>query len=113
MKQIRSSPRRRARKRRKAASDALESDAAGRIYCTDFENNAIVRRISETGDFETVAHDARTLWSDTMSIAADGYLYFTANQLHRQAGYNNGRDRRVKPYGLFRVKIDGAPVKLQ
>lgn len=96
----------------KPASDGLESDAQGRIYCTDYENNAIVRLLPD-GDFETVAHDPRMLWSDTMSIASDGYLYFTANQLHRQAGYNNGIDLRQKPYSLFRVKIDGTPVKLQ
>lgn len=97
----------------KPVSDGLESDTQGRIYCTDYENNAIVRWIPETGDFETIAHDPRMLWSDTMSVASDGYLYFTANQLHRQAGYNNGSDLRQKPYSLFRVKIDGTPVKLQ
>ena len=31
------------------------------------------------------------LWPDTMSLAGDGYLYFTANQLHRQPSYHNGR----------------------
>jgi len=29
-----------------------------------------------------------------------------ANQLHRQAGFNGGKDLRVKPYRLLRVKID-------
>lgn len=55
----------------------------------------------------------RALWPDTMSVAADGYLYFTANQLHRQASYHNGRDLRVKPYILFRVRMDAAPVLLR
>jgi sugar lactone lactonase YvrE len=45
-----------------------------------------------------------------MSVAADGYLYFTANQLHRQAGFHEGVDKRERPYTLFRVKIDGGPV---
>ncbi len=96
----------------KPSSDGLESDAQGRIYCTAYENNAIVRLLPN-GDFETVAQDARMLWSDTMSVASNGYLYFNANQLHRQAGYNNGVDLRQKPYSLFRVKIDGTPVLLK
>jgi len=73
----------------KRASDALESDAQGRIYATDYE------------------------WPGTMSVADDGYLYFTANQPHRQPDYHDGRDLRVKPYRLFRVKIDGTPVLLR
>lgn len=96
----------------KPASDGLESDAENRIYATDYENNAIIRRASD-GRLETVAQDPRMLWSDTMSVASNGFLYFTANQLHRQAGYNNGRDLRRKPYQLFRVKIDGSPVLLK
>jgi len=48
----------------------------------------------------------------TFSVASDGYLYFTANQLHRQAQFHNGVDQREKPYSLFRVRIDGGPVKL-
>lgn len=60
--------------------------------------------------YETIVHDSRALWPDTMSVAGDGYLYFTANQLHRQANYHNGRDMRVKPNSLFRVKIGATPV---
>jgi sugar lactone lactonase YvrE len=49
------------------------------------------------------------LWPDTMSIGPDGYLYFTANQLHRQAAFNGGKDAREKPYSLLRVRINAAP----
>lgn len=70
-------------------------------------------RTADGTDFETIVHDPRVLWADTMPVAAGGYLYFTSNQLHRQAGYNNGRDLRRKPYSLFRVKIDGTPVRLR
>ena len=96
----------------KPASDGLESDANNKIYCTAYESNAIVRRNSPD-DFETIVHDARILWADTMSLASDGYLYFTANQLHRQPDYNHGRDKRSKPYSLFRVRVNAEPVQLQ
>lgn len=93
-------------------ADGLESDAAGCIYATSYEHNAILRR-SPNGEWETVVHDPRLLWPDTMSVAADGYLYVTANQLHRQAKYQQGKDLRQKPYSLFRVRINAQPVLLR
>jgi len=97
---------------RGGASDGLESDAAGYIYSTNYEHNAILRRCPG-GEWETVAHDPRLLWPDTLSLAADGYLYVTANQLHRQARFHKGRDLRRKPYVLFRIRIDAQPVLLR
>ncbi|WP_024643416.1 L-dopachrome tautomerase-related protein [Pseudomonas syringae] len=92
----------------KGASDGLESDADGTVYAGDYEHNAIRKRLPN-GDWETVAHDPRMLWPDTLSIGPDGYLYFIVNQLHRQAGFNSGQDKREKPYSLLRVKIGAAP----
>jgi sugar lactone lactonase YvrE len=96
----------------KGASDGLESDAEGRVYATDYEANA-VRRFTPGGRVETLVNDPRALWPDTLSLANDGYLYFTANQLHRQPQYNDGKDLRQKPYFLFRVKTDAKPVSLK
>ena len=93
------------------ASDGLESDASGCIYSTNYEHNAILRRGPDR-EWETLIHDPRLLWPDTLSLATDGYLYVTANQLHRQARYHNGRDLRRKPYTLFRVRVDAQPVLL-
>lgn len=94
------------------ASDGLESDDKGRIYLTDYEHNAILR-LGTDGRYETIAHDPTMLWPDTMSLAADGYLYFTANQLHRQKNYQNGKDLREKPYSVLRLKVDAGPVALR
>jgi sugar lactone lactonase YvrE len=97
---------------RGGASDGLESDAAGYIYATNYEHNAILRRRAG-GAWETVVHDPRLLWPDTLAIANDGYLYVTANQLHRQAHWHDGQDRRQKPYVLYRVRVDAQPVLLR
>ncbi len=97
----------------KMPSDGLESDSAGNIYMTDPVTDSIHRWNPTTGLTETLAHDPRILWPDTMSLAGDGYLYFTANQLHRQPTMHNGQDLRVKPYQLFRIKVDGQPVRLK
>lgn len=91
------------------ASDGLESDAEGRVYLSDYEHDAIRRR-SVAGDIETLVHDPRVLWPDTLSLAADGYLYFTANQIERGAVFHDGHDLRQKPYALFRLKVDGTRI---
>lgn len=92
----------------KGASDGLEADADGAVYAGDYEHNGIRKRTVD-GRWHTIVHDPRVLWPDTLSIGPDGYLYFTANQLQRQAGFNDGKDLREKPYSLLRVKIDAAP----
>ncbi len=94
------------------ASDGLESDAEGRVYLSDYENNAIHRMMPD-GSIETIAHDPRMLWPDTLSLAYDGYLYFTANQIERQAVHWGGKDTREKPYTVFRIKVDAKPVALR
>ena len=99
----------------KGASDGLESDSQGRIYITDYEHNAIRRRSPQAmaGSEETLVFDSRALWPDTLSLATDGYLYFIANQLHRQPSFHNGEDLREKPYSLFRISVDAQPVLLK
>lgn len=97
---------------RGGASDGLESDAAGYIYSTNYEHNAILCR-HPNGQWETVTHDPCLLWPDTLSLSTDGYLYVTANQLHRQARFHEGHDLRKKPYTLFRIQIGAKPVRLK
>jgi sugar lactone lactonase YvrE len=92
----------------KGASDGLEADADGAVYAGDYERDSI-RKLVPGGQWRTIAHDPRILWPDTMSIGPDGYLYFTANQLHRQPGFHGGKDMRKRPYALFRTRIDARP----
>lgn len=95
----------------KGVADGMEEDTQNRIYTTNWEQNAVLRR-HPNGLFETVVHDPRLLWPDTLDLARNGYLYVISNQLHRQGGYNEGRDRREKPFALFRIKVDARPVLL-
>lgn len=94
----------------KGGYDGLESDAEGRVYLSNYEHHAIHRRLA-TGEIETIVYDPRVLFPDTLSLASDGYLYFTSNQVGRMAGFNNGHDHRQKPYVLFRVKVDGTRIR--
>ncbi|WP_176016971.1 L-dopachrome tautomerase-related protein [Burkholderia sp. BCC0398] len=92
----------------KGASDGLASDASGNVYAGDYEHNSI-RKLEPGGEWQTILHDPRVLWPDTLSVGPDGYLYFTANQLHRQPVFHGGKDERQKPYALFRVRIGAGP----
>ncbi|MCP3144976.1 major royal jelly family protein [Pyxidicoccus xibeiensis] len=96
---------------RRFASDGLESDAQGRVYLTDWEHNAIQVR-DAAGQYSTLVTDPRLWWPDTLALSTDGYLYVTANQLHRQVQFHGGTDQRQKPYQLFRVKVEATPVPL-
>ncbi|MGM0168078.1 hypothetical protein IGI39_003090 [Enterococcus sp. AZ135] len=94
----------------KGASDGMITAWDGTIYAGDYENNSI-RAVYTDGTMETIAHDPRILWPDTLSIGPDEYLYFNSNQLQRQAGFHYGKDLREKPYSLFRIFIGKQPAK--
>ncbi|ATI80011.1 L-dopachrome tautomerase-related protein [Sphingobium yanoikuyae] len=95
----------------KAPSDGLAEDSEGNVYAGDYEHGAI-RRFA-AGKWTTIAKDPRILWPDTLSVGTDGYLYFTANQLQRQAGFHEGKDLRRQPYQLLRIRIGNGPVLLK
>ncbi len=96
----------------KGPSDGLEQDAAGDVYAGDYSSNSI-ERILPSGMIETIVHDPRLLWPDTMSLADDGYLYVNANQLNRQPTMHDGKEERVKPYTMYRIQTGQRPVRLQ
>lgn len=95
----------------KGASDGLEADSEGRVYATDYEHNAIRVRATD-GTWTTMVHDPRVLWPDTLSLASNGYLYFTSNQQERVPMMHGGTDLRKKPYSLFRIKAAALPARL-
>src|SRR4051812_14476855 len=91
-----------------SAGDGLETDETGTIYATAGEQNAILRRRPD-GVIETLVHDPRLLWPDSLSVAADGRLYVTANQLHRQKKYRGGGGERGHPQAPVRPPARGGP----
>jgi len=95
----------------KGAADGLAEDTAGNIYITNYEQGALVRRLP-TGELQTLARDPRLIWPDTLAIQGS-YLYVLNDQLNRQGGYHFGKDQRVKPYTLLRMKLDAKPVLLK
>lgn len=95
----------------KGVADGLAEDTLNRVYITNYEQSALTRRLP-SGELETLVRDPRLIWPDTLAIQG-GYLYVINNQLNRQGGYHFGKDLRVKPYTLMRMKIDAQPVMLK
>ena len=109
-------------------SDGMETDTNGFIYHGNMEQNAISIFNPANGTVNTFVRDPRLNWIDTVSllpidefffwsplwiansfvqfsVAEDGYLYFTVNQLVFSALSYPGTDRRVKPWALMRVAL--------
>lgn len=93
------------------ASDGIEADAAGNVYLTDYEHNAIKRR-TPAGKYETVAQGPLLVWPDSISFRSDGVMFFTADQLNRLPKYHYGKDLRRKPILLLRQTNGSKPVML-
>jgi sugar lactone lactonase YvrE len=107
-----------------SGNDGLICDAQGRLYTSNFEENAIRRITPATAGAsgneprtassrapageggEIVVQDERLLWPDTFCIQ-DGKLYVTANQLNRQGGFHQGKSQLQQPFAVFQIPIDG------
>ncbi|KAI1803090.1 MRJP-domain-containing protein [Daldinia bambusicola] len=95
----------------KGVSDGLETDSNNMIYVGNNEANAINMYNPFNGSVFTFVRDPRINWVDTMSVAEDGFIYFTVNQ------FNLGRltypkiDRRKPPFALFRAKLPNGGTK--
>lgn len=72
-----------------------------------------IDRIAPSGAIVPLVHDSRLISPDTMNLADGGYLYVTASRLNRQPTMHDGHDERVKPYVLFRVRVDGKRIRLK
>ncbi|KAI1327126.1 major royal jelly protein-domain-containing protein [Xylariaceae sp. FL0255] len=88
----------------KGSSDGFETDSNGLIYVGNTELNAVNIFYPKNGSIAPFVRDPRVNWVDTMSVAADGYLYFTANQLLE--------NEKMRPFPLFRAPLpnDGTKV---
>lgn len=90
------------------AADGMLGDAAGRLYVTDFESGAVHRRGGD-GSWEVIARGIS--WPDSLALLPDGTLLVTATQIQRSPRFQ-GKDRRVKPFTVYRVATDSRPLFL-
>ena len=91
----------------KGFADGMATDPQGRLYITDGEHDAILRRWPD-GHFDVVVRDPRIVWPDGI-YADEHYVYVTLGQWDRLPGFNGGKDLRQPPYLLVRAPIEPAP----
>ncbi|KAF2769659.1 hypothetical protein EJ03DRAFT_312050 [Teratosphaeria nubilosa] len=101
----------------KGISDGMETDTNGIVYAGNVEQDAIAMYDPATTYATIFVRDPRINWVDTMSVAADGYLYFTVNQLNYLNAIYPGTglplvDRRTRPFVAFRVPLPNGGTKV-
>lgn len=82
----------------------IEFDSQGNLYMTAVEEDAI-KVLRPDGRFDFFARATNFTWPDTIAVSQDGYLVFTASQLHLMPAHNGGVDKRSAPYKIFRLKL--------
>jgi len=85
-------------------TDGLEFDARGNLYLTSLEWGAI-KVLRPDGRIEAFARSADFLWPDSITISRHGHLLFSASQFHLMPAFNDGEDKRMPPYKVFRLKL--------
>ncbi|KAI0438836.1 major royal jelly protein-domain-containing protein [Xylaria telfairii] len=88
----------------KGASDGFETDSNNLIYVGNNELNSINIFNPANGTTYPFVRDPRINWVDTMSVATDGYLYFTSNQVLEA--------RKTRPFALFRAPLPNGAKKV-
>ena len=88
---------------KKGASDGILAAADGTLFVTDYERHQVKRRNGD-GSYAPVIQLPSHEWPDTLALGPGGWLYVTANGLHRQKEYRV-EDMRVKPYRLVRTRV--------
>lgn len=90
------------------ASDGLEMGPDGSLYLTNYEQASLLKRGSD-GKYTSLVQLDRRWWPDSLALQGD-WLYFTLNQLQRLPQFQDGKDRREKPYLLCRMALGKGPI---
>lgn len=86
-----------------ASTDGMIFDKSGNLYFGDLQNYQMIK-IDKDLKMTTLVQDTRLIWPDSYAIA-DGYLYISCSQIQMQPEYNNGVDKRITPYEVYRLKL--------
>lgn len=92
----------------KGFADGIATDPANRIYTTDSEHDAVLRRWPD-GHFDTVGRDPRLVWADGI-FATEHSVYVVAGQWERLPSFNQGKNLRKPPYLLLRFDTRESPI---
>ncbi len=97
---------------RNFASDGLDCDREGRVYFTDVTHGTLKRFIPAENRYETLLHgENQMVWPDAVKLGPDRIVYVTDSQVNRMPNFNDGVDRRERPFTLYRAAIDADPAQ--
>jgi sugar lactone lactonase YvrE len=86
-------------------TDGMIMDAAGFLYHSALERDAVVR-LTPDGALDVVVQDPRLLWPDSFALGPDGALYVSSSQIHLMPQYHGGTSLRTAPYRVFRIPAE-------
>ena len=89
---------------KKPPCDGISMDAAGNVYVTDLENNAVGVTAPDGSYRILVSDDERLAWPDGFSFGPDGHLYVAVSQLHRSEVFNAGEEASQPPFEVLRLR---------
>jgi len=94
----------------KTMSDGITTDAAGNVYLSDLEHDAVVL-LTPARELRTLLKDPRLRWPDGFGFGPDGWLYVTSSALHHVIGESARHRREHAPYQIYRFRPGqaGAP----
>ena len=84
-------------------TDGMDADAAGNLYFTALERDAIVYR-THAGDYRTLIASDELAWPDSLALTPEG-LYFTTARIHQTKNFSFDGLMPSEPYGLWRIPI--------
>lgn len=88
----------------KENNGGLSIDIKENIYTTYIESNSIGVITPDSKKSYHFASNENLYWPDGVSYNKDGYMYVSAAQLQLASVFNNGVDKTIKPFKIFRFK---------
>jgi len=98
----------------KPNNGGISIDADGNIYLTALETNSVDVVLAKDRTVHRLVTDKNLLWPDGVSYnAADGYMYVSAAQVHLVEVFNNGQNKAIAAFYIFRFKplVAGVPFR--
>ncbi|CAF1378985.1 unnamed protein product [Adineta steineri] len=83
-------------------------DDQGFIYLIDLERQAIWQQSILDGSWKLIVRDERIVWGDASDVSQDGYLYVPMSQNNNIPSFNNGTNQVIKPFKMYKIKINSA-----
>ncbi len=87
----------------KPISDGAGTDNKGNHYFTNLPAHAI-SKLGADGKLVNIIEDKRLNWPDNLSVAHDGWIYISVNQLNTTPAFTGGNDAGHAPYYIYKTR---------